>query len=208
MRFTNLLTLLAATSALALNFKRQDGTEALNELLQGTGGNEGDVVGCMEILAGITKCIPTEEDKTLEAQCKKIKSDECQTALKSDFSKCGGEEVGKQLEVVTTFDSYCATDESGKYCSFAEKLANDDKGGLTDKDFEEVCKSKKCSEALLNIVSKLKDSTTISSDDKAEAEGYIKTLNDDKCKSAHSGATQIKVGGALLATLALALYFF
>jgi len=248
MKFANLLTLLAATSAFALNFKRDD---QITQALAAAQGEQGDgtaelmeVMQCLSTISNMMeKCYGTPV-KTMEdfqkvseqkVDCKLINSNECQTVLKETSSgSCGG-----TLSSITPYmNIYCITDEKGDLCPLSKLMQevtdkvkqdpnyNQEGNLLTDKDLEETCKSKKCTEESVNAFKEMKKTGIASTEeDTKEMDSYIAKLGEDKCKNAavtvngnnssgnnssgdSSGATQIKVGSALLATLALAFYFF
>jgi len=248
MKFTSLLTLLAATSALALNFKRDEQLNQLGQALGTQGGQAGnkeaEAAQSFACLGNLTifldKCygVPLNE-KTMEnlnaastnIDCKLINSNECQAALKAlSSSKCGDQSFDK---VTQSLDMLCAIDENGNACPFSETLrkymenletVETEKDALTEKDLENTCKSKKCTETALNIFNEIKKTSDDDKDIK-ELDKYINYLSGDQCKvddvtiegkanSANAAdtddtddATQIKIGSALLATLALVLYF-
>jgi len=231
MKFVNLLTLLAATSAFALNFKREDQLEQLLGSAQGEQGDDtaelAEFMECLSVLSDfMEKCYGVsiksfeefQEASNKKTDCKLINSNECQNLLKDPNSgKCGG----TLSSLTPSMNLYCATDENGEICPFSkimqsvmekvEKDQNAVKGNVfSDKDIEETCKSKKCTEEAINTFNEMKKNGMASSEeDQKEMDSYIAKLSEDKCKAAAtSGATQIKVGSALLATLALAFYFF
>lgn len=253
MRFVNLLTLLAATSAFALNLKGEEQLEQLGQVLgaaqsEKASNKEAEAAqafACLGILTSfLDKCygIPMN-DKTQEnlnaatsnIDCKLINTNECQAALKDiSTGKCGGEKLTK---VTPIMNMLCATDEKGNACPFSEtfqkymkdsEAIGSDRDALTNKVLEDTCKSKKCTETAINVFSEMKKNGMAS--DEKEMEKYINYLSEDNCKNAavtidgnantanaagtdntadgSSGATKIKIGSILLATLALALYFF
>jgi len=234
MKFSNLLTLLAVTSAFALNSKRDDQSEQLGQTAtQGEQANDGmasdEFYKCLSVLSNMTeKCYGTpiktyedfEKTNKMELDCKMVNSNECQTVLKDNSSG----ECGLALSSITpSMSLYCATNEKGDICPFSqamqkkvEKITVDAHSAksigysFSDKDIEETCKSKKCTEEALNLFKKMKKNGMISSEEEyIEMDKYITALGEEKCKAAVSnGTTQIKIGSALLATFALALYFF
>jgi len=249
MRFTNLLTLLAATSALALNFKRDEQLNQLENILgeaqsqqskqSGSNMDPATAFACMGILTSfLDKCYGVAmNEKTIEnlevavknVDCKKISSDGCQSAMKElSNSKCSNEDLDSSMPY---YNMVCAVDENGNPCPISESFqkymenpeAANSNNALTDKEIEDTCKSSKCTETALSIMDQIMKNGKAS--DKKEVETYINAFNSDKCKAAastvagtvntanntdstDSGETQIKMGSALLATLALALYLF
>jgi len=244
MRFTNLLTLLAASSALALKFKRDDQLEKIGQMLESTQNDQttagsqisqeemmenmyGEMFGeafgskeCIELSTNMGKlCYGTTENtvtkskpKSDEESCKRFNTKECQAIL-DDIVKCGD----AMNALRTSIKMVCSVDEKGNLCPIAK--SEQEQKEFTDKDIDETCKSKKCTEEAISIIedakkqsdniNKMMGGEAITQNDMDELDKTLKALKDDKCKAAAtSGATQIKVGSALLATLALAFYFF
>jgi len=240
MKFTNLLTLLAATSALALNFKRDEIEDQLGNLGQAldTQGELENITNNSDMPITIPtkvddKCSKIVEDviincltyKTDDEKCIKFNTNECQSALKEDIGSCGDPVITYEASI-SIFKTICATDEKGNICPFAKKLQDNSDSSFTDDDIQEICKSEACYEKALDAFNSVKQATekmiTIAKkrnidtkegeEDIAETNKYINALNEAKCKAAHddnsSGATQIKVGSALLASLVVVLYLF
>jgi len=254
MRFTKLLTLLAATSAFAYNLKRdefEDEAQKLGQVFDGvntdeienaandyaskiedaaanaapvdasnnapidTTGMGGDLASeaCVNLTTEIIKCLGNaSEKKSNDEACNQFNSDECKTFLKGDFSACSGFEIyGITL---ASLKLSCGKDESGNYCPISKVQQSGGEKELTDKDIEETCKSKSCTDDAVEGFKQFKQFTEKingavgSNQDISVYDNYIKSLSEEKCVAAQSGATQIKVGSALLATLALALYLF
>jgi len=83
---------------------------------------------------------------------------------------------------------------------------------LTDAMIQDTCKSKTCTNLALEGLNDLKKGSqditkyeigNISQNDIAHIDKHINALSDKKCADAHNGASQVKVGGALLLTFAL-----
>jgi len=262
MRFTNLLTLLAATTALALKFKRDNQLTNVNGINIPTSTSK----ECAEVSKAIVTCFGdgTNVGQTDEEACNRYNTKECQSVVDQDYSVCGAEIGALYDATIDLSNVVCATDENGKFCPHSLKIQKNPKASYTDSDIQEMCKSKLCYEKALYAFTRMKK-TTASMDnvlDKSEIDdtidelnGYIKALNEDKCKAAagvvnvgggtgantntgasgssdtagintgttgatdasstndndnndSSGATHIIVESALLASLALALYFF
>jgi len=267
MRFANLLTLLAATSALAYNIKRDefdDEAQKLGQLFDSVDYNDienaandfagkvnsipnaadamPDVTGvtttgatttgadenaapdadglqeiaseeCSKITADIYKCIGEASKSTSDDEaCNKFNSPDCQAVLKQDYSACS--DFGKLYgATLASLRLTCGKDEGGNYCPIAKLQQS--KKDITDGDIEETCKSKACSDQALEGFKQIKEATEAFSglvganaQELNVYDKYINALNEEKCVAAHSGATQMKVGSALLATLALVLYLF
>jgi len=258
MRFTNLLTLLAATSAFALKFKRDD---QLGKL-QGLNIPVIPSKECAEVSKAIVTCFGdgTNDNQTDEEACKRFNSKECQSVVDQDYSVCA--DVGALYDATIDLSKVvCATDEKGNFCPHSKKIQKSPNASYTDSDIQEICKSKVCYEKALDAFTRMKKSTSNMGNlvDKSdiddsidELDGYINALNEDKCKAAagvnvgggtaantNAGATGINadmnvgtpgatdtagtniddkndssdavhviVESALLASLALALYFF
>jgi len=185
---------------------------------------------CSKIMDDINnKCLADSKAVTQgdEDGCKTFNSNECQSVLKQDISSCSNENAIIIETIVGTLKTGCATDEKGVICPFSKKIQDDPRTTFTDEDIQEICKSEACSEKASDAFNYVKKSTErlisiANNNPKINAKGstenidkYIKVLNecrpsanaaaDDKNSS---GTTQIKVGSALLASVALALYLF
>jgi len=142
MRFSNLLTLLAATSAFALNFKRDFQLSQLGQILKAAKDGQvdtdnQDAAEALECIGIITtmmdKCFGVSmtsmenmddiTSKFDEKTCSTINSNECQTLLKDNSGKCGD----SLSSMLPAMNLYCITDENGKLCPISvaiQKQAN------------------------------------------------------------------------------------
>jgi len=177
--------------------------------------NSGISEECMRLSTEYADCFgdPQNTQQTSNEEiCNKSNTDKCKTLLKQDFSSVCGNELGGLFDfAISIYKLGCAKDENGKSCP-QTKIFNDQDADISAKDIQDICSSKACTETALDGFTQLKKSisaTQVEKDSK-ELEGYIKSLNE--CKATEdkksSGTVQVKVGSALLATLALAFYLF
>jgi len=169
----------------------------------------------LNLNTNIVKCVGNGSDKkSNDEACNLFNSDECKEFLKGDYSGCEGfaEIYGIAL---ASLKLACGKDEGGNYCPLSKIQQSSGDQEITDKDLEETCKSKSCTDDAIEGFKKFKEFTEKISGAVGAGgnnqeinlyDNYIKTLSEEKCVAAQSGATQIKVGSAVLATLALALY--
>ncbi|OUM58660.1 hypothetical protein PIROE2DRAFT_64261 [Piromyces sp. E2] len=168
-------------------------------------------IKCQVVEEALLKCVGNKG--TVDSFCAPFNTQECQDALKKDFSGCSDYEgvYGMALSVVRLT---CAKDENGQYCPISKDQQNPTPRDIDDELIKETCKSKKCSEQARIAMKEMKggydtmNKNSIPDEYKKEFEkvqGYIDAFSEDKC----SGATHIKVGSALLvAFVALILSHF
>lgn len=176
------------------------------------GGNPTLSEECLKLNTEYVECFGDPNSvSSNEEICNKINSDKCKSFLNQDFSVCGNELGGLFDFALSIYKLGCAKDENGKSCPQA-KIFQDPNADFNDKDIQDICKSNVCTENAVDGFTQLKKSilSTKAEKDSKTFEGYLKTLNE--CKAVNeqksSGTTQVKVGSALLATLALAFYLF
>jgi len=202
MRFTNLLTLLAATSSLAYTIKRDDLMDSVNDSTQidtqATGSSDTNVIPdlngltpeCLEFVMKFNMvCFNgLDEGATNQETCNKYNSNECKELLKQDLNSCGAEMNVKYGAIISLLKTGCSKDEKGNNCPQLKLF--DDNAVLTDTDIQEICKSKACTDSALEGFTELKQiATQLESDpevakDIQEMDKYINALNEDKCKAA------------------------
>jgi len=148
MKFTNLLTLLAATSALAHHLKRDefdDEAQKLGPLYDGVNTEEfenaanaadsfkplGDAPtdaainnsendNCPNLSLRVMECLGKIVGKPIEEACNLFESDEgCQAVVKEDFSACFDKSL-INATLYTGLRGTCIKDENGNYCPLAK----------------------------------------------------------------------------------------
>jgi len=207
MRFTNLLTLLAATSSLAYTIKREELMDSLNDSTQvetqvtdspnlnGSPDLNGtpnlNTPECGKLIMSFNNCFGgVTEDTSNQEACNRYSSNECQNFLKQDINACGEEIKNTYSAITSVLKANCSKDEKGNNCP-QFKLLQDENAVLTDTDIQEICKSKACTNSALEGFTEMKQIATIlaKSDDEIakdipELDKYINALNNDKCKAA------------------------
>jgi len=207
MRFTNLLTLLAATSSLAYTIKRDDLMDSVNESTQidtqaTDSSNINDILNvngspnlnnitpeCVNLVKNFNICFNGfDESSANQEACNRYNSNECKDLLKQDINACGPELSITYGAILSTLKAGCGKDEKGNNCPQFKLF--DDNAVLTDTDIQEICKSKACTDSALEGFTELKQiATQLESDpevakDIQEMDKYINALNEDKCKAA------------------------
>jgi hypothetical protein len=238
MRFSNLITLLAASSALAYTVKRDEFEDEAQNLAQVAdaatveGGidtaedNPTDPFAqyktdeCEPFASDIEKCFGVE-DKSANEVCKEFSCDtsepgydeictqfnsqECQEVIKKDLSACIPFNIN-----VASYRLTCTRDEKGEYCPISVLQQNG--GDYSETVMQETCKSKLCAENALEGFKQLKKNvetvSTLTGENvnANDYNAYIDALSKKEC--AASAASHIKVGSALVFTLALVLSYF
>jgi len=184
MKFTNLFTLLVASSALAYNIpmKRdefQDEVQKIgqaydaanfdqiaNDLQNGklptdtlTGNQAADNSNdnCTTLMKEIEKCVPSNPEADVKGVCKMINNEECKAILKKDISSCNGIDLLLHSAYFSAKIG-CAVDENGKYCPLAVAF-QDNSSAVPNYDslFEGTCKSKACTDSALESLTTLKN---------------------------------------------------
>jgi len=173
---------------------------------------------CLKASQEIVECLGgTSKQASQEEVCNTFNSEKCQSLLNKDFSSCGKDVGGAYDFSIATLKLGCAKDEKGNNCpqyDVLSTMSTNEELKFKDNEIQEICQSSVCTEKAIDAITQLKKSSdnvkgTFSEEGKANLDKYINDLN--KCKasgSAKSDATQIKVGSALLASLALAFYLF
>jgi len=182
--------------------------EMANQYATGLGGLNDPA--CEKAGKELEKCFVQSEDTN--TTCNTFNTNECQAAIKQDFSDCKAFDDLFGL-AIATLKLTCTKDESGKYCPISKEVQSGKKE-FDGSALSETCKSKICTEQAIEGFSKMKTHLNkmtlnqLSSKDTAEVDKYVATLNEQKCIDAHSGASKVKVGGTLLLALALILSYF
>jgi len=162
---------------------------------------------CMTFLQEINSKCPVEKNDDKDKSCKIFNSEECKAAFKKDLSSCG--DINSLLGLsFNLLKMTCGVDENGKYCPLSTALESKEEPDY-DALAQETCKSKACTDNALENLPELKKlrmgSNTVNV---VKIDNLIASLKEEKCTAAHSGASHIKVGSALLFTLALVLSYF
>lgn len=173
------------------------------------------------------KCTPKQFDiSTLRSKCSDINTNECQTFYEDplkyypvcknfpEFTELFEPNIFRTL--LQGYDVYCQTDENDEPCPYSLYLINRSSENILN----EQCKSKKCTESLLNVYKNLKfdqyaslesssyTSGNFNSQDMNIKSKMVSALESDECKTAHatSGTNPIdiiKINNILLIILLL-----
>jgi len=189
MRFTNLLNLFAVTSSLAFTIKRDSSLNNLNDIDPAMLNPE-----CIKLSMDISNCVGNmDKNSTFEESCNKFHSEKCQPILKQDLKVCG-EKYGVLYNSIFSILKFgCAKDENENYCP-QYKAFNGEKKEFSDSDFQDLCKSKLCTEQaresyndLMEATVQLEKFNATSPDLEAGMWGkLIDDLNENQCKNAGS----------------------
>ncbi|ORX77915.1 hypothetical protein BCR32DRAFT_328740, partial [Anaeromyces robustus] len=106
-------------------------------------------------------------ENNYEEICKTVQSDKCKNFMKdpkSAFPNCKDNNTINEIFSADLIDMYnaittlaCQKDENGNLCSMSNKLLK--KINISEEDIQITCKSKSCTEAAINVIQTIKDST-------------------------------------------------
>ncbi|ORX46845.1 hypothetical protein BCR36DRAFT_584961 [Piromyces finnis] len=234
MRFTNLITLFAAatTTVFSYNIKRQNmpsmpqnmpqGPEDVASLLENNNmssyndimqnmsqnrgsGNSNNINGCQSIMEDMFIIQTKLFNKSDLGVCKETET--IQKLLNNDYSSCTP--MGKMLvSDIRKISLKCSMDENNNYCPIAKAIQKEN--DITDDLIKATCSEKQCLDNTIEIFEKLDNiysSINVNNKESSDIKKYIPILKGNQCRI-YSGASHIKVGGALLLTLALVLSYF
>jgi len=104
-------------------------------------------------------CEPSLDLSNYKTICSNVKSEKCQNYFKDPlkyYPTCKENPVFEKMyqpimikSIIQSYDIACQTDENGNLCPFSSRLVSKQNGSGV---LQEQCKSKKCTESLLEIV--------------------------------------------------------
>ena len=189
MKLTNLLHLFSITSSFAFIIKRDNSLNNFNDIDPAMLTPE-----CITLSMNIANCVEgMDVDSTFKESCEKFQSDKCKSIFKQDLNACGEKYGVIYGSMFSILKFGCAKDENGDYCP-QFNVFKGEKDDLTDSDFQNICKSKLCTEQTKEGYKELMEATVQLEKFNTTTPGLeagmwgklIDDLNENQCKNAGS----------------------